>query len=248
MQRRCGCENLNGFIVHTCENSDIKIVLPEDVKITFMQDHTAEGMCPSCRYVTDSYEVDGLDVYMENVPEGIVNQVLEFLDNGIPDKMKDTCRKLTFTQNLGKYNAKYGGEQWGGFAMYPSGNAYVRVKLAGDRLLDNSDIEIDFLMMEQAIVICSTIAHELGHCYDTNFTTNYRYSNSTEWKRLCEEEGDVYIEQLEENYATNEYNREMFARSMEAYFLKEYFEIDVIPNINCVGMIDYVSSLLEDAA
>lgn len=242
------CENIDSFVVEFCEYSEIRYVLPEEIPVVFTEKHTDEGVCGECWHMSGSYEVDGLDVYMDNIPEGLAQPLLDFLDSSVPDEMKDTCARLTFTQTLGKYNPKYEAdeyESYGGFAEQPSGYAYVRVPSPVETIMNERETATDALMEIEAELRGITVLHELGHCYDYNFEVTDRYSGSAQWRRLCQEEGTVIIPWIQESYTSEQYPQEMFARMIEVYFVDD---LHAEWKEACPQMYAYVAALFEEAA
>lgn len=237
-----GCEQLERIAVPCCEQADIIAFLPKNIDISFDFTHTNEGFCQGCFYTTSTHEVDGLTVYFDNIPEPIAQRLIEILDTEIPDELKKTCRKLTFTHSLGKYHSAYADDVWGGFALHPDGTAFVRITFPlADYLENATGKSVDDVLGLDVFIYGQTIVHELGHTYDYNYSTVPRHSDSQRWRQLCEQEGNVFIQELKEKYSQSEYPSEMFARALEKYFVPNNsgFKKD------CPGMYAYIEELVE---
>lgn len=239
-----GCEQLEHIIVPCCEYADIVTFLPQNIDLSFEFTHTDNGLCQGCFYTTSSHVVDGLTVYFDHIPEPVAERLLVKLDTEIPNDLKDTCRKLTFTQSLGKYNSTYADDVWGGFALWPDGTAFVKVAFSLDCYLENaSEKSVEDVIGLDVFIYGHTIVHELGHTYDYNYSTVARHSGSQRWRQLCEQEGIVFIQDLQENYRQSQYPEEMFARALDKYFVPNNSDFREA----CPGMYAYIDELFGAA-
>jgi len=220
-----GCVNIDSVILQCCKYSDITDVWQEEIPVTFTMAHLPEGTCPGCHYVTDSYEVDGLAVHMEHISEWLVPEILQYVDEEVPNELKETCSKLTYTHDIDKYNY---GRSWrpAGIAFWPEGNAYVYIdpfsvwhsknpQMLWSSLEPISAAETYAEVMRDRVE--GITPHELGHCYDYNFSTYARHSGSAEWRQLCEEMYNAFERDNGQFYSKSQYPEEMFADAVKAY-------------------------------
>ena len=167
------------------------------------------------------------------------------METEVPDNLKKTCRKITFATSWNR-------EPFVGYATYPTGLVYI----------DFHDVDLEHLMQfvkawrfdpsnpaqvaeVSADMVKSwfgVVYHELGHCYDTNFSTYHRFSNSSEFTKLYKEEYDIWCGTFR-NYSPSEYTKEVFARSVSFYFEDpEYLKE------NAPGIYAYLDALFGEEA
>ena len=233
-----GCENLEGILLNCCKKAYAATHVPEDIPVTLTMEHEKKGECPGCHYVTDDYTVDGLKVRMDCVPDVCVPVLLDILDNEVPDELKVKCSKMVFSKKEKEYYKKYKESGWGGKAFNPSGLVICLtpdlpgIEFSGVGLEQREDLVKNYYRK-------GAIFHELGHCYDHNFKTTKRYSDSAAWKKIHKEEWKFFESHLESPlYTKNDYREETFAEATNWYFilpdrLKE----------ECPKMYDYLDDL-----
>ena len=99
--------------------------------------------------------------------------------------------------------------------------------------------EVSAVMVESWFGV---VYHELAHCYDTNFSTYHRFSDSSKFTKLYKEEYDIWCGTFR-NYKPYEYTREVFARSVSFYFEDpEYLKE------NAPGIYAYLDALFGEEA
>lgn len=235
-----GCKKLDGIVIPCCNRGDIATLMPKGIDVSYQLAHQKKGACPGCAHITDTRKVDGMTVYFDDIPQVFVEDLLMILDTQVPDKLKEYCPKLTFTQSLAKYNSAYKKDIWAGFASFPSNKAYVRVRFPG--ALGEHDTE-STVISGMLRSYKSTIIHELAHTYDYRYSAVPKHSDGKQWKTLCQQEGDIFIPELVEYYRKDEYRREMFARAAAWYVTAEDYIMK-----NCPGMYGYIDKLFGQAA
>lgn len=244
-----GCGNIDEIVVQSCKNQDIIAVLPETVRITFAMEHVEKGVCPTCHYVTDTYVVNGLDVYMEHIAEDLVQQILAYLNNEVPDSLKDTCTRLTYTNDFEKYYDNQSAQGFAeGVAFWDSRQVYVRVDSCSKwarlrrQLLWSSKGPVDQVeKYEEGLVeqIIGTTVHEMAHCYDSY----HSISSAAQWQQLCEEEASGEMKALTLGaYSSEDGPREVFAMLTASYIMKENAAFGGL------GLKDYIENLFDEAA
>lgn len=216
------CPQLTEATVNNCPKSKMKF--PDSVDVTYLQEHMAQGLCEYCHYVTDTYYVDGLEVYFQEVPLSICEECLEFLDSDVPQELKDASNKLLIL------NEAY----W---------EDYISADMASWTAGVNSSYRINGSHVSYSYVQVydhwktwtgngeSTTYHELAHGYDAK----YRINSSDQWYSLYLKEHDalvnvhsVYGGELVESYAV----------ATAAYFT----ETELLQKY-CPGMYAYMDEL-----
>lgn len=233
-----GCENLEGIILNCCKNAYAANHTPENIPVTVALKHVKKGECPGCHYVTDDYTVDGMKVRMDFVPNVYVPILLEILDNEVPDELKEKCSKMVFSVKEKEYYKKYKKSGWWGIAFNSSGLVVCLTP-------DMPNIEYSGIGVKEKEELVNyyfrkgTIFHELGHCYDFNFKTTKRYSDSAAWKKIHKEEWKAFESHLDSPlYTKNDYREETFAEATEWYFMQP----DKLKE-ECPKMYDYLDDL-----
>lgn len=216
------CKNLDKIILHCCENAPALELLPFFTPIETTIEHLSGGPCPGCSCTTGTFIIDDLTILIDGpLFTEDFEGVIDFIDNILPNSLKDSSKQIIYTNNYSKY---YHGDKStaAGFAITERGIVVVGITIGAT--IDS---------------YCGTTAHELAHCYD------YRHgrwlSDSKQWRQLCEEEGDVFLSRLQ-HYEPYEYRREMFARAVAQYFIYP----QKLKN-NCPKMYEYIDELFGGA-
>lgn len=222
------CRNLDGIIIPCCENADLLYSLPSNVPVETTMEHLSEGSCPGCFCTTGTFVIDGLTVYFDHpLSTTVAETLMDFIDNELPDEIKDACVKLTVTEDLVKYNFY---RKANGFARFPFCTAYVKM----------TDTLITTISKKGLPRYLGVTAHELGHCYDCSHGW---LSNSSRWKQLSSEEGDFFTNVHSSGYYMYyEYNREYFANAVDLY----YSNPESLQK-NCPKMYEYIDELFGEA-
>lgn len=235
------CHNLESVSFACCEKINISSLasvagIDQEQKAHYTFAHVKNGICEGCHTANGTFEASGLTIFADDVPEALFLPYLSFVTTQVPDDLKETCQTLTITPDLGKYNKKYGTPQYGGYAMAPYGTAYVKCDI--DYWLNYNPrfdrvLEIDY--MHQVTY------HELGHCYDSSFSLNFRHSSSSRWQKLHEEESSFFGKFT--CYPPEDHQKESFACAVSCYF--------VFPDTlmeKCPGMYAYLDEIFGQTA
>lgn len=130
-------------------------------------------MCSYCQLANLTTKIHGLTVVFEEVPSSKYEHMRTYLEDEAPVELMAYCSRLTFTPDLGKYEPKYKGPTYNGFARHPSGLAYVKVTVSSE----NDQLE-------------QTTIHELAHTYDYAYSYTGRFSSSARWREIHAAEGN----------------------------------------------------------
>lgn len=230
-----GCDSLETVSIDCCSNAISAEDTADRAKVIFTVPHNTSGLCDGCHYVNGTFNADGLTVRTVDISANLFDMLIPWLEDNIPDALKNTCSSITFTTNWNTSAYK----DAMGYALYPSGAVYIRCEDIVDAwFVDlNKPETLQYASEYELAWIESTVYHELAHCYDTNFSTYHRFANSAEWMSLHKEEGSFFIIS-EENYAPYEFPLETFARATSRYFCDPETLQD-----NCPGMYAYIDTL-----
>ncbi len=218
-----GCENLEKVEVTYCAEALGRIEVTDELNVELVGEHREEGVCPDCHTVTTETEIDELKVVFDLVPEKDYEELLVYIDEQVPALLKETCKKLTVTDDLGKYDQDFTDETYTGFATFPQGVAYVKT--------DSTWLHY-------------TLFHELAHCFDFDYSLYPRYSTSSKWKQLHKAEEHIalmyYNNETYLDFDLSTKRQESFAVSVGVY----YTEPDVLKR-ECPGIYAYLEELLN---
>ena len=241
-----GCTSLDDVQIETCSNFVAAEEISDHAEVSFTLQHTRSGVCESCQIANGSFQADDLTIQVTNLESFMLDAIIAFLENDVPECMMDCCSSMTFTSDFEQFG--YPLSKAGGIAWYPSGAVHIRVEdygfvIAGWRLKNGE--ELIGASREMVDLLKGVIYHELAHCYDTNFSLHYRFSGSSEWSDLVEQEGALFISQLERSdlYTPADYPEECFAKAVS-----QYFRCPEELKTNSPGMYEYVDHLLKDEA
>lgn len=235
-----GCEALEIIYVDSCPNAIDSEIISTDIPVRFTKTHT-QGTCEGCHMVNDTYDVNGLTVVMDDVPDMLTSALLETMET-VPQALIPTCRRITFTPNWSH------GNQFAGIYYWDSRTAFIRIYPFHDffRISKQSALpDVEATLRETYYSYHNShegiIIHELAHGYD-RYSTSSIISDTYQWRELCAQEGSQYNPPAE-HYAPSEYREEIFARTVAQYFTEpETLQVNA-PNIYA-----YLDSLFGDAA
>lgn len=239
------CQNLDGIAFECCTNVDTDLLIATvgmaeaGISFDYKYDHVKSGICDGCHMANGAFPADGVTVYADNIPADILLDFVDFVCEDVPAALKKTCRRLTVTPDLSKYDAKYVDDQWRGFARNPDGTSYVEcdARMVEEWLQWNPRFD----MQDPLIELQSVTFHEMGHNFDTNFSPYFHHSSSARWTQLFKEEGGVFGSY--DNYEPHEYLRESFARAVSFYFT---YPEECLSR--CPGMYAYLHALFGEEA
>ena len=228
-----GCTGLEAVHLQYCGFRSYPGTLPGGVPVTADCTHVEDGLCPYCHYANEEMEIDGIDVIFDAVYEPYYLAAKDYLDNEVPDFLKDSCAQLIFTEDMERYYSDFGlglkVKEVAGFATSWNGRTCVRTY---------SSEEVGNVIG----YVEHTIVHELAHVYDFNAGDGDRISSSEEWIRLFEQEGETtanYYGPAFRTYPTSQKIIESYAIAVECYIFipSEFSRV-------CPGMYAYLEENL----
>lgn len=226
-----GCSRIEAIHILYCDGRMDPQSFSKTIPVVFTGDHQTGTVCPICHFANLTTEIDNVEVVIDNIPEKIYLQFVDYFDNKIPDWLKAYCSRMTFTDDLGQYDKKYI-SGYSGFARSPEGTAYVLFRQGA------MDAWASF------VGIPNTMVHELAHTYDHQYSSRGYESDSARWRAIHAEEGDTAaslyydLKIYNENSASSQ-RRETFAMALEEYFMDP-------GNLkqNCPLMYEYIRDLV----
>ncbi len=229
------CDGLEVIHLEYCGFRYYPQTLLRGIPVTANCTHLEDGLCPYCHYANLTTEIDGLEVVFDAVYEPYFNAAVDYLDNRVPDYLKNSCEKLTFTEDMDRYYQDFGlgldVKDVGGFALSSNRFAWVRT-------YPNEEVGYIVGYVEH------TITHELAHCYDFNVGSGSSRSRNGEWISIFREEGDKlgqYYGPAYADYPRSQRLTESYAIAVECY-IHTPNELSRV----CPGMYEYLRQTLPE--
>lgn len=164
------CTSLDVIALNICPNHPYnKNELDTDLPVIYLQEHNDNGLCEHCNLINGFEYVDDIAIYADDVKSELYYAYVDFIDNEIPDILKEYCTRIYLISDI----EKYAGKCLAGFAVNYGGYSYIYVQI--DHIDEKRIKAIDYIFY-----------HEFGHSYDFQHGT----SGSSAWRSIFQEEGE----------------------------------------------------------
>lgn len=199
-----------------------------NLTVEYLREHVSTGTCAYCKTINHQvYKVDGITIVADSIPTALYDEVVSFVEDSVPELLKEECNRITLTTDLSKYisDSDLDLSIVLGYATDPGCDMYILVDPEGS-------------------VPMQTLYHEFAHCYDFGYSTATYFSDSEQWRALHQTEGEYaklwYDQASYHSYDQTSQQMETFAIAVSCYFTHPAWLLNY-----CPGMYAYMKTLFS---
>jgi len=190
-----------------------------NLTVEYLREHVSTGTCAYCKTINHQvYKVDGITIVADSIPTALYDEVVSFVEDDVPELLKEECNRITLTTDLSKYisDSEQDLSILLGYTTDPGCAVYILVDPEGS-------------------VPKQTLYHEFAHCYDIGYSRVAYFSDSEQWRALHQAEGEYaklwYDQASYHSYDQTSQQMETFAIAVSCYFTHPAWLMNYCPDM-----------------